>query len=223
MADRIRMVCGNDPTVTLTAGDQQAIDDFAAWLKAKAEGRTASAEQDALFATDPPAGEMTRTAVISACGAYRYRLERSNLQPLPDGPPIDPDRTATFLMLNPSTADAAVDDPTIRRCLTFARAWGCGRLLVVNLYALRSTDPAALWRSADPVGPDNDKHLAAAAAGDGPLIAAWGANAKPERIAAVLALPGMDRLNALALTKTGQPRHPLYLPGGLTPQPWRQP
>lgn len=152
-----------------------------------------------------------RTARLSACGRYRYLLTRE----------WAPGPTATFVMLNPSTADAEHDDATIRRCLGFSRAWGCGGLAVVNLYALRSTDPAALWIADDPVGPANDRHLVdAAACTDGPLVAAWGANARPGRIAAVLALPGMDRLTALAVTKAGQPRHPLYLPGGLTPQPW---
>lgn len=167
----------------------------------------------ALFDIESP---MRRAAVISDCGRYRYRLGRAWDDTLP---------AATFVMLNPSTADADVDDPTIRRCIGFARTWGCGSLVVVNLYAWRATDPRELLTTDDPVGPNNYAHLTAeamvAADSGAPLVAAWGANAQPERIAQVLALPGMDRLAALALTKSGQPRHPLYLKADLKPQPWR--
>ena len=161
---------------------------------------------------------MRRGAAFSDCGRYRYRLGRAWDETLP---------AATFIMLNPSTADGAVDDPTIRRCIGYARAWGCGSLSVVNLYAWRATDPAELTAATDPVGPANDDFIAAAATvaarTGAPLVAAWGAHARPERIAGVLALPGMSRLTALACTKSGQPRHPLYLPAGLTPRPWSQP
>jgi len=123
-------------------------------------------------------------------------------------------------MLNPSTADERTDDPTLRRCIGFARHWGLGGLRVVNLYALRATKPAELWRVADAVGPENDRYLAEAAAGDDLLIAAWGVHAKPERIRQVLALPGFSRLSYLQLTKDGAPRHPLYLCGELSPVRW---
>lgn len=174
-----------------------------------------------LFDIDPPPVDRPLgSAVLSDCERYRYSLTRR----WADGP------TAVALMLNPSTADALSDDPTIRRLAGkngFARHWGCGALLVVNLYAWRATDPTELWTADDPVGPENDAHLCAAAtiAADtgGPLVGAWGANAKPDRIAAVLALPGMDQLTALAVTKAGQPRHPLYLKAELTPQPWTPP
>lgn len=157
------------------------------------------------------------SAVLSDCGRYRYRLGRE----WADGP------TAVFVMLNPSTADALRDDPTIRRCIGYAQRWGCGALMVANLYAWRATDPADLWTTEDSVGPENDAHLCAAvtiaAESGGPLVAAWGANARQDRIDAVLALPGMDRLAALAVTKSGQPRHPLYLKADLSPQPWTAP
>src|SRR3954454_15761859 len=97
---------------------------------------------------------LEQNAVISACGRYRYLLSRQV------GPGL---RTATFIMLNPSTADATNDDPTIRRCIGFARQWGCGRLAVLNLFAVRATDPAEMKRADDPVGPENrdwfDRHL----------------------------------------------------------------
>jgi hypothetical protein len=163
-----------------------------------------------------PEPTVLRSAVLSDDERYRYLLTREWAE---DG------KTATFVMLNPSTADGMVDDPTIRRCIDFAQRWGCGDLMVVNLYAWRATKPAALWTADDPVGPENDAHIIAAAARarrtGGPLVGAWGANARPDRIAAVLALPGMDWLAALAVTKAGQPWHPLYLKANLTPQPWR--
>ncbi|WP_037576733.1 DUF1643 domain-containing protein [Phaeacidiphilus oryzae] len=163
--------------------------------------------------TTRPAPGLSRAAVISPCGRYRYELRRC----WAGGP------NATWIMLNPSTADAERDDPTIRRVCGFSRALGCGAATVLNLYAWRATRPAELWQTDDPVGPDNDAHLAHAAEESartgGPLIAAWGAGARPNRIGQVLDLPGMHRLTALATTRAGQPRHPLYLPAGLTPSP----
>ncbi|MFE4857306.1 DUF1643 domain-containing protein [Streptomyces sp. NPDC056670] len=175
-------------------------------------------DQPTLFGPAPtPSPTVLGSAVLSDCERYRYLLGRE----WGDGP------TAVFVMLNPSTADALRDDPTIRRCLGYARHWGCGALMVANLYAWRATDPDDLWTVDDPVGPENDAHLYAAATvaseSGGPLVGAWGANAKPDRIAAVLALPGMDRLTALDVTKAGQPKHPLYLKAELTPQPWMAP
>lgn len=155
-------------------------------------------------------------AHISNDGAHRYTLGRTWSHETP----------AVFVMLNPSTADALVDDPTIRRCIGFAKALGCGGLHVVNLYAYRATKPADLWLASDPVGPENDEALRAAfltAYGYGsPVIAAWGANAKPDRSRAVTAIAsaaGID-LMVLGVTKGGQPRHPLYLPKATRPTLW---
>ncbi|MGW7605281.1 DUF1643 domain-containing protein [Streptomyces antimycoticus] len=169
-------------------------------------------EQPHLFETEPE--HPVRTAVLSDDERYRYLFGRE----WADGP------TAVVIMLNPSTADAFQDAPTIRRCIGYARNWGCGSLLVANLYAWRATQPADLWKAQDPVGPENDAYLYAAvdiaAHSDGPIVAAWGTNAKADRIAAVLELFGMDRLSALTVTKGGQPAHPLYLRSDLTPRPW---
>ena len=163
------------------------------------------------------------TARMSACGTYRYSLHRDWL-PIP---PSSGGNAVTFVMLNPSTADATADDPTIRRCKGFATALGYSALVVVNLYALRSTDPAALWEHPDPVGPENDEHLARAleyaSMVDAPVIAAWGVNARPDRVAAFMALRHADRVTALGLTKNGAPRHPLYLPATARPAPWEPP
>lgn len=155
-----------------------------------------------------------RSAQISEDGAYRYRLTRRWAA----GPLVP------FVMLNPSTADAEVDDPTIRRCVGFARQLGAGGLLVVNLYAYRATKPADLFRAEDPVGPDNDEVLLETAwdadLAGGILIAAWGANARPDRVEHVLALTDGVPWRALGVTAAGAPRHPLYVPASTAPTPW---
>jgi hypothetical protein len=161
---------------------------------------------------------VVRSARLSEDGLYRYELARRWAL----GP------TARFIMLNPSTADAELDDPTIRRCVGFARALGCGALTVANLYAYRATRPTDLWRAADPVGPRNDETLAAlarsAVTAGGPLIAAWGAGVRADRVEAVLHLledaAARDLLTALGITKAGAPRHPLYLPSSARPVRW---
>ena len=142
-------------------------------------------------------------AVFDASGRYRYRLWRR----WADG------EVVLFVMLNPSTADARRDDPTIRRCGGFARAWGFAAMTVVNLFALRATDPARLRRARDPVGRDNDRHILAAAAGASALVLAWGAHgALGGRDREVRALLTGHRPECLGVTRAGQPRHPLYLP-----------
>ncbi|WP_432147920.1 DUF1643 domain-containing protein [Streptomyces sp. bgisy029] len=157
-----------------------------------------------------------RTAEISDCGRYRYRLTREWDDARPP---------ATFVMLNPSTADADEDDPTVRRCLDFARRWGCGSLVVVNLYAWRATNPSDLPAVESlRTGPDNDGWLSQASLdaldADAPLVAAWGTRATPQRVADVRSLPGMGRLSALAVTRSGHPGHPLYLRADLRPAAW---
>ena len=160
--------------------------------------------------------ESARAAVISDDGLYRYRLDRR----------WSPGFTVAWVMLNPSTADADTDDPTLRRITAFSRGWGFGALTVVNLYAYRATDPTGLWKAADPVGPDNDRHIVAAVSCV-EIVAAWGANARPGRIAAVLGLiakaSGAGHVRALGTTKTGQPRHPLYLRGDSMMKRWEAP
>lgn len=162
--------------------------------------------------------EPTGSAVID--GEYRYELTRS----------WGTGRHLGIIMLNPSTADANEDDPTIRRCIGFAKALGYSGLKVVNLFALRSTSPAALSEHPDPVGPRNDEFILRAASGGmliaasgGMLIAAWGAHpfaAKRAReVADVLHDAGV-KLQALKVTKEGHPGHPLYLPGDSRPAPW---
>lgn len=154
------------------------------------------------------------TARISECGQYRYSLGRR----WDDGP------TAWWVMLNPSTADATEDDPTIRRCVSFSKREGCGALIVVNLYALRATDPKALAKHPDPIGPENDTvlvHTSYEARSGGLVIVAWGANPMAEPQARrMFAATGAQ---CLGTTKAGAPRHPLYVKGDQPLIPWRAP
>jgi hypothetical protein len=154
----------------------------------------------------PPGG-----ALFDPGGRYRYRLWRRWAA----------GRTVAFVMLNPSTADADRDDPTIRRCAGFARAWGFGGMTVVNLFALRATDPARLRRARDPVGRDNDRHIAAAAADASMVLVAWGVHgALDGRDRTVLALLAGRQPRCLGVTRGGHPRHPLYLPAATRSRPF---
>jgi hypothetical protein len=170
---------------------------------------------DALFELKPDNDDILRTAHISPDGMYRWTLTRVWGAT---------GKRMTFIMLNPSTADALIDDPTIRRCVGFARAAGMGALEVVNLYAYRATQPEDLWLVEDPVGGSNDgvlrRVLKQAADQHQPVVAAWGTNARPDRVEWLLRQPHSDRLSALRVTKGGAPGHPLYLPAACTPQPW---
>ena len=121
-------------------------------------------------------------------------------------------------MLNPSTADAANDDPTIRRCIGFARQWGCGHLIVLNLFAYRATDPATLKGAVDPVGPENEKWFGQVLnrrERGGPVVYGWGVHGEymgQDRVVrGWLEALGVRPL-ALGMTKDGHPRHPLYVP-----------
>lgn len=169
-----------------------------------------------LFAVDNRNSAMSRGAKISECGQYRYGLLRRWNDDLP----------LTFVMLNPSTADADLDDPTIRRCMGFARRDGYGGIYVFNLYAYRATDPKALLTCADPVGPENDsyltRHLWAAHQQGRPVVAAWGANARPDRVRAVLDLVPGAPWRCLGVTKAGAPKHPLYIKGDQPLIPFRE-
>lgn len=139
-------------------------------------------------------------ACLSACGTYRYRLRRGV------GPHLG------FVMLNPSTADASVDEPAIRCCTAFARREGLSGIDVVNLYALRTPDPDQLSVARNPIGPDNDPWLVHFAKWHRRIVCAWGADAPDlERVQAVtniLARHGA-KLLCLGVTNEGSPRHPL--------------
>lgn len=159
-------------------------------------------------------------AVFSGCGSYRYLLSRP-----PAKSRFGVTMPLVFCMLNPSTADASNDDPTIRRCRAFAEREGRNGIVVVNLYALRSTDPQGLWAHADPVGPKNDAWLGGAALETGRVVCAWGANARPERVRRAVEIfrSAGATLWCLGTTKGGHPRHPLYVRGDSALIPWGAP
>lgn len=160
-----------------------------------------------------PDGAPTKGATFSLCGAYRYWLWRDVVS---FHAHHVPDRIALFVMLNPSTAGISADDPTIRRCISFAAREGCGRLEVVNLFAFRATDPAEMKTAGDPVGPENDATIASAVhrtlASEGLVIAAWGAHRIADRRAARVTYIAATPMLCLGKTaKAGHPRHPLYV------------
>lgn len=123
--------------------------------------------------------------------------------------------------LNPSTADETSDDPTVRRCIAFARAWGFDALCMTNLFAYRATDPHDMKQATEPIGEENDATLRTMARRAGVVVAAWGTHGTHlGRDRAVRA--ALSSLHCLRLTKHGSPAHPLYLPASLRPQRWRE-
>lgn len=157
-------------------------------------------------------------ARLSPCGRYRYELTR---QVAVEG------GVCNLIMLNPSTADAHIDDPTIRRCVWFARLWGYGSLVVTNLFALRATDPKALRAvsESEAVGPDNDGSIFEVAMRANVIVAAWGANGelhgRGARVREMIEGNGYE-LHYLRRTASGQPMHPLYLPRETHPTLWKR-
>lgn len=152
---------------------------------------------------------MNRNTVFSPCRTYRYALWREW---------IGGEGYAMFVGLNPSTADETQDDPTIRRCIAFAKAWGYAGLCMTNLFAFRATKPKDMMAAEDPIGPENDAHLLALSRGAGVVVAAWGAlGTYGGRHNAVRSM--LPTLHCLSLTKDGHPGHPLYLPKTLVPVP----
>lgn len=162
--------------------------------------------------------KIERGAVISKCGTYRYHLWRIWDDLLP---------TMVFILLNPSTADASEDDPTIRRCIGFAKREGCGGISVRNVFALRATDPDELAKHPDPFGPDNEEHLLAARNCSlmTVLVLGWGGKLANKRLrhfykqAEVICM--VQSPNCFGVTKDGDPRHPLYLRGDAPMVPWK--
>lgn len=148
---------------------------------------------------------MERDAQMSPCGAYRYDLWRR-------WKPGDP--VLLWILLNPSTADADQDDPTMVRCIRFAERWGYGAIRVVNLFALRATDPRDLYNAADPIGPHNDAIIRESLQAVDGMICAWGNYGQLHGRG--LIVRDMLRLNRcephiLGLTRRGEPMHPLYV------------
>jgi hypothetical protein len=158
---------------------------------------------------------LERDAVISDCGKYRYLLRRT----------WDHDKPrCLYVMLNPSTADAEIDDATIRSCIRLAKGMGYGSFEVVNIFGLRATDPAELAKAEDPLGPMNERVVAAAVNRCDIVICAWGAHPMATRKSNFLL--GYLRSNkpavyCLGKTKAGAPKHPLYIKSGTSLEVFR--
>ena len=163
-------------------------------------------------------------AVISPCRLYRYVLRRDVDPILWTFPPIEGFQVTkshgkmTFVMLNPSTADAEKDDPTIRRCISFARGSGAASMEVVNLYALRATNPSELNRGGgvDPIGPRNDEYILESVHTADIVICAWGTTDAPRKASRIVStLKIIEECGrapmCLGVSKFGDPLHPLYL------------
>lgn len=151
-----------------------------------------------------------KSADISSCKAYRYALYRT----------WDESKGyALFIGLNPSTADEVEDDPTIRRCMGFSRAWGYGGLVMVNLFAYRATEPSEMMKYASPIGEKNDGYLESLTIQAGIIIAAWGVHGQHMDRASDI-MNRFHDLHCLGITKGGHPRHPLYVKGDMKPIPF---
>lgn len=154
------------------------------------------------------------SATFSPCRRYRYSLWRTWGDMLYAGKGY-----AMFICLNPSTADETTDDPTVRRCIGYSRAWGYDGFMMSNIFAYRATDPADMLAQDDPIGPDNDQALTDLANGAGIVVAAWGTHGahlgRGDQVKKMI-----QGLHYLRLTKDGFPGHPLYLPKSLTPELW---
>jgi Uncharacterized protein conserved in bacteria len=150
-------------------------------------------------------------AVLTPNREYRYRLSRTwNSEKSPLG----------FIMLNPSTADESENDPTIRRCVGYAKDWGYGSILVGNLFALRATNPSQLRKHHNPIGPENDEHLRSICTESEMVVAAWGTKGVVnDRGPEVVEMLSVD-LYALNTTKAGHPNHPLYQSKDAEPEPF---
>ncbi len=154
---------------------------------------------------------LTSTAQFSPCGQYRYRLER---QWNPGS------RTLNIIGLNPSTADATHNDPTIRRCIDFAQRWGYDRLHVTNVFAFRATQPKDLFAAPEPEGPDNTTFLLQTAQHATAILFAWG-NHGHDHPATHRLIDTFPHALCLGHTKIGAPRHPLYIRKDQLPLPFK--
>ncbi len=158
-----------------------------------------------------PTFDPARCCIYSPCGKYRYTLHRQWGQ--------KNRRAVLFVLLNPSTATDEQDDPTIRRCIGYAKRLGFGRLMIGNIFAFRSTCPRVMRMVGDPVGYGNDAMLLGMAQESDLVVCGWGVHGTHKgRSAEVRHLLREYRLHCLGKTKDGEPRHPLYLRGDLQPE-----
>ena len=153
---------------------------------------------------------MEKKAIISKDKIYRYKLSRTWDSTKP---------TILFIGLNPSIADENIDDPTITRCINFAKDWGYGTLLMANLFAFRSTYPKDIYLIDDPIGKDNDHYLLECVTQSDLIVACWGNNdtyMNREKVITEL----VPNLYCLQKNKNGTPHHPLRPPRNIHPVPF---
>jgi hypothetical protein len=161
-----------------------------------------------------PGAEVIKKAKISACGQYRYWLSRK----WDEGA-----ESLVFIMLNPSTADDKIDDPTIKKCMKFAKNFGFGGILVLNLFSFRATNPADMKKCQDPIGPETGSYyrdIFAFSPISPKVICAWGTNGGfMDRDKYVMAILRSFCIapSALRVTKNEFPEHPLYIPDNTIP------
>jgi hypothetical protein len=148
---------------------------------------------------------MHKHAILSKDNKYRYQLSRIWNEEKPK---------VLFIMLNPSIADADIDDPTIRKVITFAKSWGYGGIFVGNLYSFRSTDPKVLRYTDNPIGEDNIQHIQYLIGLTERVIYAWGNHQEEPKWLYDL----VDNPYCIDVSKKGIPKHPLYLNGKLQPK-----
>jgi len=152
---------------------------------------------------------LKNTAKLSECRKYRFALWRT----WDDSKPY-----VMFVGLNPSTADENIDDPTLTRCINYAKIWGFGGVCMANIFAFRATQPAVMKAAKDPVGPKNNEWLKALASDAGLIIAAWGNDGsylmRSQEIRELL-----PNIHCLKMNKSGEPAHPLYQKADLQPVP----
>jgi hypothetical protein len=145
-------------------------------------------------------------AIFDTSGTYRYSLWRA-------WSPYHPQ--IAFILLNPSTADEHKNDPTIRRCISFARAWNFGSIEVLNLFAYRATDYRELFKVSDPIGAENNRFLMQAVERCSTVVLGWGTRGtllgRDRQVMSLLAR--RNDLYCIGITRDGQPRHPLYVKG----------
>jgi len=150
---------------------------------------------------------MKNTAKLSKCRKYRFALWRT----WDDAKPV-----VLFIGLNPSTADENSDDPTLTRCINYAKLWGYGGVCMANLFAFRATEPAQMKSAKDPVGSQNNRWLKNLAGEAGLIVAAWGNDGiylqRSKQVRKML--PG---IHCLKINKSGEPAHPLYQKANLEP------
>ena len=148
-------------------------------------------------------------AKLSGCRKYRYALWRT----WDDSKPY-----VMIVGLNPSTADEARDDPTLTKCIKFAKYWGYGGVCMANLFAFRATKPSDMMASSDPVGLENDSWLSELSKDAGIVVAAWGNDGSHlGRSSAIKAM--LPNLHYIKMNNSGEPAHPLYLRSSLVPTP----